>query len=113
MSGDQEQDEKVASMLESAGVNGTKASMSLKRAAKVDEVCFVDASKEGNVSRFINVSPADQEHLVIDQPIRTHIIYSSHLIDIIHNQGFMLLIVIHVRQIYIHIVFKYYLIYVL
>uniref|UniRef100_A0A3Q4N8G8 Histone-lysine N-methyltransferase SETDB2 n=1 Tax=Neolamprologus brichardi TaxID=32507 RepID=A0A3Q4N8G8_NEOBR len=84
--GDQEQDEKVASMSESAGVNGTKASMSLKRAAKVDEVCFVDASKEGNVSRFINVSPADREHLAIDQPIRTHIIYSSHLIDIIYNQ---------------------------
>ncbi|XP_063322568.1 histone-lysine N-methyltransferase SETDB2 isoform X2 [Pelmatolapia mariae] len=55
-SGDQEQDDKVASMSESAGVNGTKASMSLKRAAKVDEVCFVDASKEGNVSRFINHS---------------------------------------------------------
>lgn len=55
-SGDREQDEKVASMSESPGVNGTKASMSLKRAAKVDEGCFVDARQEGNVSRFINHS---------------------------------------------------------
>ncbi len=38
-------------------VNGSKSKSqkSLKRAMKVDDVNFVDASKEGNVSRFINV----------------------------------------------------------
>lgn len=38
-------------------VNGTetKSRKSLKRAMKVEDVNFLDASKEGNVSRFINV----------------------------------------------------------
>ncbi|XP_029282981.1 LOW QUALITY PROTEIN: histone-lysine N-methyltransferase SETDB2 [Cottoperca gobio] len=38
------------------GVNGTetKSQKSLKRAMKVEDVYFLDASKEGNVSRFIN-----------------------------------------------------------
>lgn len=29
---------------------------SFKRRAEREEVCFIDASKEGNVGRFINVS---------------------------------------------------------
>uniref|UniRef100_A0A3Q0RP08 Histone-lysine N-methyltransferase SETDB2 n=1 Tax=Amphilophus citrinellus TaxID=61819 RepID=A0A3Q0RP08_AMPCI len=41
---------------EDDGVSGTKARRYLKRAATVDDVCFVDASREGNVSRFINHS---------------------------------------------------------
>lgn len=40
------------------GVNGTKTDerMNLKRTAKMEDICFMDASKEGNVSRFLNVS---------------------------------------------------------
>lgn len=38
------------------GVNGTQEGRGLKRSARVEDVCVVDASKEGNVSRFINVS---------------------------------------------------------
>lgn len=41
------------------GVNGTgtetKSLKSLKRPMKVEDINFLDASKEGNVSRFINV----------------------------------------------------------
>lgn len=39
------------------GVNGTetKSQKSLKRSMKVEDVNFLDASKEGNVGRFINV----------------------------------------------------------
>lgn len=39
------------------GINGTetKSQKSLKRAMKVEDVNFLDASKEGNVGRFINV----------------------------------------------------------
>lgn len=42
------------------GVNGSepksqKSQKSLKRAMKVEDVNFLDASKEGNVSRFLNV----------------------------------------------------------
>lgn len=41
------------------GVNGTgtetQSPKSLKRPMKVEDVNFLDASKEGNVSRFINV----------------------------------------------------------
>lgn len=38
-------------------VNGTKMESlrSLKRAMREEDVYFLDASKEGNVSRFINV----------------------------------------------------------
>lgn len=38
------------------GVNGTESHKSLKRAMKVDDIYVLDASKEGNVSRFINHS---------------------------------------------------------
>ncbi|KAM6893555.1 histone-lysine N-methyltransferase SETDB2 [Xenentodon cancila] len=40
------------------GVNGTDAAgcRSLKRSARMEDVCFVDASKDGNVSRFLNHS---------------------------------------------------------
>lgn len=31
-----------------------------KRAAEMDDVCLIDATKEGNVSRFINVSPSQR-----------------------------------------------------
>ncbi|KAM9328272.1 histone-lysine N-methyltransferase SETDB2 [Pholidichthys leucotaenia] len=58
-SGEQAQEEMVAMMTASEDVGSTKSSgqKSLKRAAMEDEdVCFVDASREGNVSRFINHS---------------------------------------------------------
>lgn len=53
-SGDRVQGEKDGVTSEDDGV--TKARRCSKRAAKVDDVCFVDASREGNVSRFINHS---------------------------------------------------------
>ncbi|XP_047432363.1 histone-lysine N-methyltransferase SETDB2 [Mugil cephalus] len=56
--GDQPQhgDQKVTVATEPRGVNGTQEGRGLKRAASWGEVCVVDASKEGNVSRFINHS---------------------------------------------------------
>ncbi|XP_072235301.1 histone-lysine N-methyltransferase SETDB2-like isoform X1 [Leuresthes tenuis] len=56
VSGDMQQ-EKVSTAT-AHGVNGTKtdSQRSLKRAALMEDVCFVDASVEGNVSRFINHS---------------------------------------------------------
>lgn len=57
-SGDQSQSEKKAANPEAA--NGTKVEANkqknLKRTAKLEEVYLIDATKEGNVSRFINVS---------------------------------------------------------
>ncbi|XP_041834343.1 histone-lysine N-methyltransferase SETDB2 isoform X2 [Melanotaenia boesemani] len=47
---------KVATTTAAKGVNGELrgSHLSLKRAAVMEDVCFVDGSKEGNVSRFIN-----------------------------------------------------------
>ncbi|XP_074520841.1 histone-lysine N-methyltransferase SETDB2 [Halichoeres trimaculatus] len=49
---------KTVTMTTSGGVNGTgaKSGRSLKRALKTEDVNFLDASKEGNVSRFFNHS---------------------------------------------------------
>uniref|UniRef100_A0A1A8BVD4 Histone-lysine N-methyltransferase SETDB2 n=1 Tax=Nothobranchius kadleci TaxID=1051664 RepID=A0A1A8BVD4_NOTKA len=46
----------VAMTTETQEVSSTKpnAQRSLKRGAEMEEVCFIDANKEGNVSRFIN-----------------------------------------------------------
>lgn len=61
LSGDQ------AMVARSHGVNGNNTEakeeerQSLKRAAPVEDVYLLDASKEGNVSRFINVSDDDRE----------------------------------------------------
>ncbi|KAM4559747.1 histone-lysine N-methyltransferase SETDB2 isoform 2-T2 [Odontesthes bonariensis] len=50
--------EESVSTATACGVNGTKTDgqRSLKRATVMEDVCFVDASVEGNVSRFINHS---------------------------------------------------------
>ncbi|XP_069577369.1 histone-lysine N-methyltransferase SETDB2 isoform X1 [Brachyistius frenatus] len=52
------QRETVATATAVQGVNGTSASgqRSLKRAAQMEDVCFLDGSREGNVSRFLNHS---------------------------------------------------------
>lgn len=50
------------------GINGNKpekkSSKGLKRAMKVDNVHVLDASKEGNVGRFINVRGQNTDYLV-------------------------------------------------
>lgn len=50
------------------GVNGNKTekkcSKGLKRAMKADDVHVLDASKEGNVGRFINVRGRNTDSLV-------------------------------------------------
>lgn len=50
-------------------VNGAelekKSQKSLKRAMKVEDVNFLDASKEGNVSRFINVRGRLNEFIIL------------------------------------------------
>lgn len=48
--------EKMVTMTTSRGMNGTESGRSLKRALKTEDVNFLDASKEGNVSRFFNHS---------------------------------------------------------
>ncbi|KAM6958109.1 LOW QUALITY PROTEIN: histone-lysine N-methyltransferase SETDB2 [Tautogolabrus adspersus] len=67
------------------GVNGlkTKSGRSLKRAMKVENVNFLDASKEGNVSRFFNL-PAQHVH-----PERLHRLPRPRLPPhrLLHQQG--------------------------
>lgn len=58
-SGDRTQQMKIRVTTGGQAENRTKREhqRGVKRAAIMEGVCFVDASKEGNVSRFINVSP--------------------------------------------------------
>lgn len=57
MSGDLPEAEPAATAEgQEVGESKTEVRRILKRAAEVEDVCLVDASKEGNVSRFINVS---------------------------------------------------------